>query len=131
MRSVAVWLSDRVDVLRYALSLLKRDVFSESIENQRQNVSPSKLQQKVRGAARPAGCKKIPEAELPEADAEAEVTAGLRGQGGGGRGAGEDGQPHRGPGGQAATEAARRLTQGERGPVSRGHQGGRGEHDGS
>merc|ERR1712242_349200 len=27
---VAVWLSDRVDVLRYALYLLKRDVFSES-----------------------------------------------------------------------------------------------------
>ena len=62
--------------------------------------------QTVGGEASPAGCEEIQTTLVQEGDGEAEVHAGLPGREcAGGRGAGEDGQPHRGPRGQAAPEA--------------------------
>ena len=62
--------------------------------------------QTVGGEASPAGCEEIRAPELQEGDEQAEGHAGLPGRDrAGGRGAGEDSQPHRGPRGQTAPEA--------------------------
>ena len=87
------------------------------------------------GEASPAGCEEIPADELQEGDGQAEVHAGLLGREcGGGRGAGEDSQPHRGPGGQAAAEAqsgrSAGAAQGDQCPECRGHQECHRAHDG-
>ena len=108
---------------------------SEDLTKSDQNVSPSKLRQTVGGEASPAGCEEIPADELQEGDGQTEVHAGLLGREcGGGRGAGEDSQPHRGPGGQAAAEAqsgrGAGAAQGNQCPECRGHQECHRAHDG-